>query len=272
MRRVTGIVIGLVVALVLLGTRCGHPEAPAPPPDPPRTGRVTLDVEHIRRVREARRAKAQALVERYNPTARRRPGASTEYLFLVEPFCLLGSPDVCLVLVPLLEDCGDGQGDACFALAQFLSETPPRALVAPMLFGDACRAGVPEACERYQELLRPPSRPCEEDPFVCGWRAYLGTDRDKRERACAMGFGEVCLVLAATASDAEDRRIHLEHACQLDARGGCYYLGRLLAPDCETRSDPVTDEYGCLPTDAEGSTQALALACEAGLAEACEAS
>jgi hypothetical protein len=275
MRR--GVVSVLVVAvLASAGVALWQCRSDPPPArrTAQRTGKIVLDYAAIRRERDARVAKAKALVARYNPQAhRKKPDQPSENMHLVEPFCLLGSPDTCLALVPLIEDCDAKQGAACLALGQFLSETPPRALIAPYFFHLACRAGAMDGCDRWEEL-KAPSKPCDEDPFACGWAAYRSGDPIRQDQACMTGFGEVCLVLGFQTTDDDDlRRDYFELACQQDARGGCSMLGRLLAPGCEDDDEPAMWSGGagkCLPSDQEASAQANALACEAGMAEACE--
>ncbi len=74
-------------------------------------------------------------------------------------------------------------------------------------------------------------------------------------------------MLAWFSTDDDLRRDYLELACQHEARGNCFLLGKLLAPECE--DDPTVPQMRCLPSDEEASAQAHALACEGGLAESC---
>lgn len=261
------VVVAIVVAIGgVVAWRCRGGDKPARSVAKPRSGKVHLDYAAIRRERDARIAKARSLVARYNPKARQRRSEPSENMYLVEPFCMLGPPETCLALVPLIEDCDDGQGDACLALAQYIAETPPHALIVPLFFWKACQAGLTEGCERFEKLKEPPSSCAPDDvSFECAWADHRSQDPVRQERACGLGFGEICLSLAMVELDDERRRDFLEQACQHEARGGCFMLGRLLSAECD-------DGEGwdqCLPTDEESAAEARALACEGGFPESC---
>jgi hypothetical protein len=119
-----------------------------------------------------------------------------------------------------------------------------------------------------KEIREGPAQPCDEHAFACGLAAHRSGDKIRQERACLMGFGEICADLGFGADDDDLRRDYFELACQQEARGGCYMLGKLLAPGCE--DVPEMPEMKCLPSDARAAAEASALACEGGMAEACE--
>lgn len=221
----------------------------------PRSGRIVLDVEVFRaqRAEQLRRAKQLAHERPAKPQARSFAR------------CTLGHADLCAQLAGLLDDCHREQDAAtCLAIGQMLADTPPRPMIAAGFILYACDLGDEIACARRDELTDNKPRRCEDDPFLCGWRARQIGDNASLEKACDVGVGDACAAMWNRLDDADPRgRNYLEKACQLGNPGTCQALGARLAPDCaQHRTD-------CYPPDPEQSIAALTIACEAGFDESC---
>ena len=179
---------------------------------------------------------------------------------LIDPSCVLGPAELCDALADLIIDCDAGDASDCLAVGQFLADTPPRPLIAITFFLQACRIGDPTGCERLDALKEPPSVPCAEDPFACGWWAYRSNDAALLDEACTQGVGDACAARShQTHDDIGRARSYLESACQHGNPMTCMELAHRLSADC------VPDELrSCYPPDAAQARAALEIACSAG--------
>lgn len=232
-----------------------------------RTGRITLDVEAFRKRKAEQVRRAKALTARHAP-AQDKPRLMRDFgRRLIEPACVLGPGELCAQLTELIAKCDLGGADACIALGQLLSDTPPRPLIAVGFFVQACRAGDARGCDRMEVLRKemPSDVTCEDDPFHCAYRAQVTFDEAAFDEACSVGVADSCaMMITLTEDDPEASRVYVEAACQLGNPMACLELGRRLAPDCQ-----ATDEMACYPPDPDQHAAAFAIACEAGWTEAC---
>jgi hypothetical protein len=173
-------------------------------------------------------------------------------------------------------DCADGDAQACLAVGQYLTDTPPRNLTAIVFFAAACKVGDEVACAREKEIKTPMTAPCLDDLFRCAWQAYRSQDLARLEEACTEGVADACSWLIMKADDLDDletSRTYLEHACQLGSPLSCQELGRRLDPRCRPERPRSEDGqpmyFPCFPPDPDQAAEARAIACEAGFAEAC---
>lgn len=241
-----------------------------------RPRRIVLDPEKLRAHYRVAIARAKELAERTRSAApeRWRDGKTPEERLthakpLVEGMlvpCILGPADLCEALVDVTYACADGDARACIAAGQLLTETPPRPLVASAFFFYACKHGDAEGCARIEEIKHG-TKPCEEDEFGCAHRAFRAGDQAGLETACSLGFAEACARVGyiVEETDPELARAYLEQGCQLGGTFLCKELGRRLSPGCEPEED-----FPCYEPDPEQAAAAKLIACEVGLAGACE--
>jgi hypothetical protein len=180
---------------------------------------------------------------------------------LLEPQCWVGPMSLCEALQPLAEACADGDARSCIAIGQYLSDEPPRILIASLFFHAACRIGDEDGCKRLDALEPGAPGTCDEDPFACQWRAYKSNDPELHEQACSLGAAESCAMLAFDEEDADKRLSYYEAACQLGHTGACDLIVQLVSPTCEGNV--------CLPIDEEAASRAKVIACEAGYTDHC---
>lgn len=184
---------------------------------------------------------------------------------MIEPQCILGPHELCTALAPLITACDGGDARACIAVGSYLSDTPPRPLIANVYFLQACRIGDDEGCQRLDDLKGEVPADCTADVFACAWRAYRAHDPAALDQACALGVADACAWMAdATNSDAGASRAYFEAGCQLGSPMQCAELGHRLAPTCTP-----SDARLCYPPDAAQSAAALAMACAAGWGSDC---
>jgi hypothetical protein len=239
-----------------------------------RTRRAALDVEKYRAWQQKWLALAQALssgrdrpIIEAAPTPRKKQIAG----LLMEPECILGPGEMCSTIADLVSECENGDGASCLAVGQFLSDLPPRPLVAKAFFWYGCEFGDALACARqaqFKEAMRDGSEhvACEQDLFLCALQAYRRNDESQLDEACSLGVADACAVMSdKSSSDPGRARAYLEAACQLGNPMTCNELGGRLSPDCEPAPD-----HRCYPPDPAEAAKAFAIACEAGWEEACQ--
>lgn len=229
---------------------------------------------HVRRA-EQLRVREQAAPDDAEPGEPERwplyragvlPGAGHA---LLSP-CVLGPGKLCASLASVVERCDAGRGDDCMVVGTFLSETPPRPLIASVFFVQACRAGDAAGCERLEQINTRSSRPCEEDPFACAWQANddgVLFGHERLDDACSLGVADSCATLARlTVHDLVQGRAYLETACQIGNPRSCEELAHRLSQQC----DPDDATRVCYAPDDDEAREATAIACAAGFGAGCE--
>ena len=224
-----GVVLA-IVAIVLMRCRAIEPSrhARSPAIDPASHAHLVLSVQVFRALYDERQRRARELAAtRY---AVHPKGATSRGRAMIDPSCDLGPGELCKELEDPIEACDAGDGASCLAVGQLLSETPPRPLVAVYFFSAGCDAGDSIACDRMHVLQNPAAAGtrCEDDVFVCAWRAYRVHDPAALDEACTLGVGDACLSLIGGNQDPDRERAYIESACQLGQPGPCAILGQRL--------------------------------------------
>ena len=208
--------------------------------------------EGARRIAERLARPVKAHDERANAVR-----SAARVTFSVFDPCEFGA-DVCASVYAIADDCMDGDADTCLALAQFLSENPPRPMIAVSFFYAACRGGSAEACARLEQTSGPMTKPCAEDPFVCAFAATRTADVAVLDEACTLGVADACSALTILDKDPSNARSYLERSCQLGSALACLELAKRLSTEC--RPAPRRE---CYAPDALQAAAALEIGCTA---------